>query len=56
MCGYKRVTLNGLAGHHTTFLIDGLPAHTLVSGFYGPDALSIAGVSGSRWRAARALR
>jgi outer membrane receptor for ferrienterochelin and colicins len=44
MCGYKRVTLNGLAGQHTTFLIDGLPAHTLVSGFYGPDALSIAGV------------
>lgn len=44
MCGVKRVMLNGLAGQHTTILIDGLPAHTMVSGFYGPDALSIAGV------------
>ncbi len=44
MCGVKRIFLNGLGGQHTTFLIDGLPAHTLLSGFYGPDALSIAGV------------
>lgn len=44
MCAVKRVMLNGLGGQHTTFLIDGLPAHTLVSGFYGPDALSMAGV------------
>lgn len=44
MCGVKRVMLNGLGGQHTTILVDGLPAHTLVSGFYGPDALSVAGV------------
>jgi outer membrane receptor for ferrienterochelin and colicins len=44
MCGYKRIMLNGLNGQHTTILVDGLPAHTLVSGFYGPDALATAGV------------
>ena len=44
MCGVKRIMLNGLGGQHTTLLLDGLPAHTLVSGFYGPDALSMAGV------------
>lgn len=44
MCGVKRLMLNGLGGQHTTMLIDGLPAHTLISGFYGPDALSMAGV------------
>lgn len=44
MCGVKRIMLNGLGGQHTTILLDGLPAHTLVSGFYGPDALSTAGV------------
>ncbi len=44
MCGVKRIMLNGLAGHHTTILLDGLPAHTMVSGFYGPDAMSVAGV------------
>lgn len=44
MCGVKRIMLNGLAGHHTTILLDGLPAHTMVSGFYGPDAMSTAGV------------
>ena len=44
MCGVKRIMLNGLGGQHTTLLIDGLPAHTLVSGFYGPDALGMAGV------------
>ncbi|MBM4197883.1 MAG: TonB-dependent receptor [Gammaproteobacteria bacterium] len=44
MCGVKRVMLNGLGGQHTTLLVDGLPAHTLMSGFYGPDALSLAGV------------
>ena len=44
MCGVKRIMLNGLGGQHTTMLIDGLPAHTLVSGFYAPDAMSMAGV------------
>lgn len=44
MCGVKRLMLNGLGGQHTTMLIDGMPAHTMVSGFYGPDALGMAGV------------
>ena len=44
MCGVKRVMLNGLGGQHTNILIDGLQVHTMVSGFYGPDALAIAGV------------
>ena len=44
MCGVKRVMLNGLGGQHTNVLIDGLQIHTMVSGFYGPDALAIAGV------------
>ncbi len=44
MCGVKRIMLNGLGGQHTTLLVDGMPAHTLVSGFYGPDALGMAGV------------
>ncbi|MGN0920100.1 MAG: TonB-dependent receptor plug domain-containing protein [Cellvibrio sp.] len=45
MCGAKRVLLNGLRGEHTTILIDGLPLHTMISGFYALDALSMAGVS-----------
>lgn len=45
MCGVKRVMLNGMKGEHTTILVDGLPAHTLISGFYGVDAIGTAGVS-----------
>lgn len=45
MCGAKRVLLNGLRGEHTTVLIDGLPVHTMISGFYALDALSMAGVA-----------
>lgn len=44
MCGVKRVMLNGLRGEHTTVLVDGLPAFTMMSGFYGLDATTSAGV------------
>lgn len=44
MCGVKRVMLNGMKGEHTTILVDGLPTHTLISGFYGVDAISTTGV------------
>lgn len=44
MCGVKRVMLNGLRGEHTTVLIDGIPMHTMLSGFYGLDAASTAGL------------
>lgn len=44
MCGVKRVLLNGMKGEHTTVLIDGLPTHTLISGFYGMDAIAMTGV------------
>lgn len=44
MCGVKRVMLNGLKGEHTNVLIDGIPSHTMLSGFYGLDAAASAGV------------
>lgn len=44
MCGFKRLRLNGLRAEHTNLLIDGLPAHTVVSGFYGLDSVSMTGV------------
>ncbi|MFN2329142.1 MAG: TonB-dependent receptor plug domain-containing protein [Chromatocurvus sp.] len=44
MCGVKRVMINGLRGEHTTVLIDGIPAHTMMSGFYGLDAAAAAGL------------
>lgn len=44
MCGVKRIMLNGMKGEHTTILIDGLPTHTLISGFYAVDAAATAGV------------
>lgn len=44
MCGVKRVMVNGLRGEHTTVLIDGIPAHTMMSGFYGLDAAAAAGI------------
>lgn len=43
-CGTKRVTINGLKGEHTTLLIDGLPLHSTVSGFYGIDAIPLQGI------------
>ena len=44
MCGVKRVMLNGLRGEHTTILVDGIPTHSMMSGFYGLDATSSAGI------------
>ncbi|MCV6613560.1 MAG: TonB-dependent receptor [Cellvibrionaceae bacterium] len=44
MCGVKRVMLNGLRGEHTTILIDGIPMHTMMSGFYGLDGASATGL------------
>lgn len=44
MCGVKRVMMNGLKGEHTTVLIDGIPLHTMISGFYALDAVSTTGV------------
>ncbi len=44
MCGVKRIMLNGMKGEHTTILVDGLPTHTLISGFYGVDAIATTGV------------
>ncbi|MBX3039409.1 MAG: TonB-dependent receptor [Bdellovibrionaceae bacterium] len=43
-CGAKRITINGLKGEHTTILIDGLPLHSTVSGFYGVEAIPLGGV------------
>ena len=44
MCGYKRIQLNGLKAEHTNIFIDGLPVHTIVSGFYAVDAIAMTGV------------
>lgn len=44
LCGMKRVRLNGLRAEHTTVLVDGLPTHTIASGFYGIDAIAMTGI------------
>ncbi len=44
MCGVKRVMINGLKGEHTTVLVDGVPVHTMASGFYSLDGVSTSGV------------
>ncbi len=44
MCGVKRIMLNGMKGEHTTILVDGLPTHTMISGYYAVDAISTTGV------------
>ncbi|NIW25541.1 MAG: TonB-dependent receptor [Gammaproteobacteria bacterium] len=44
LCGLKRLRLNGLRAEHTTVLIDGLPSHTITSGFYALDAIAMTGV------------
>ncbi|GGA90499.1 TonB-dependent receptor [Neiella marina] len=44
MCGVKRVMLNGMKGEHTTILVDDLPTHTLISGFYAVDAIATTGI------------
>lgn len=45
MCGVKRIMLNGLKGEHTTLMINGVPNSSFVEGFYGFDAIPMAGVS-----------
>lgn len=44
MCGIKRVMINGLKGEHTTILVDGVPMHSVVSSYYGIDAITSAGI------------
>jgi outer membrane receptor protein involved in Fe transport len=44
MCGAKRIMINGMKGEHTNVLIDGIPMHTMISGFYGMDSLAVTGI------------
>jgi outer membrane receptor for ferrienterochelin and colicins len=44
-CGSQRITLNGLRGENTTVLIDGIPAFSSVSSFYGMEAIPMAGIA-----------
>ena len=44
MCGVKRIMLNGMKGEQTTILVDGLPVHTMISGYYAVDAIPTTGV------------
>lgn len=44
MCGAKRVMINGMKGEHTNVLIDGIPMHTMISGFYGMDSVAASGI------------
>lgn len=43
-CGAKRVSINGLKGEHSIILIDGVPLHSTVSGFYGIEAIPLDGI------------
>lgn len=43
-CGARRITINGLRGEHTTLMVDDLPLHSTVSGFYGVDAIPLVGL------------
>lgn len=43
-CGSQRLTLNGLRGENTTLLIDGIPAFSTVSSFYGLEAIPMTGI------------
>lgn len=43
-CGSQRITLNGLRGENTVVMIDGVPAFSSVSSFYGMEAIPMAGV------------
>lgn len=45
LCGVKRVMLNGLKGEHTTLMINGVPNSSIMEGFYGYDAIPMAGVT-----------
>ena len=44
-CGSQRITLNGMRGENTTILIDGIPAFSSVSSFYGMEAIPMVSVS-----------
>ncbi|KZN37393.1 hypothetical protein N480_14895 [Pseudoalteromonas luteoviolacea S2607] len=44
MCGAKRIMINGMKGEHTNVLVDGIPLHTMLSGFYGMDSVATAGI------------
>lgn len=44
MCGVKRIMLNGMRGEHTTILVDGMPVHTMISGYYAVDAIPTTGI------------
>ncbi|WP_025819298.1 TonB-dependent receptor plug domain-containing protein [Shewanella marina] len=44
MCGVKRIMLNGLRGEQTTILIDGLPVHAMIAGYYAVDAIPTTGI------------
>jgi outer membrane receptor for ferrienterochelin and colicin len=44
MCGVKRLMLNGMRGEHTTILVDGIPVHTMLAGFYALDAIPTMGI------------
>lgn len=44
MCGAKRIMINGMKGEHTNVLIDGIPMHTMISGFYGMDSTAATGI------------
>lgn len=44
MCGVKRIMLNGMKGEQTTLLVDGLPVHTMISGYYAVDAIPTTGI------------
>ncbi len=43
-CGSLRLTLNGLRGENTTVMIDGIPAFSSVSSFYGMEAVPMSGL------------
>jgi outer membrane receptor for ferrienterochelin and colicin len=45
MCGVKRIMLNGMKGEQTTILVDGLPVHTMISGYYAVDAIPTTGIA-----------
>lgn len=45
MCGIKRVMINGSKGEQTTILLDGVPMHSVVSSYYGIDAVTSAGIA-----------
>ncbi len=44
ICGAKRIMINGLKGEHTNVLVNNIPIHTMLSGFYGLDAMAVTGV------------